>query len=180
MSKVLTSSPRRGRAAAASQDRLNVPSFKSSHFPPKTILFSGHCRRKGWVVEKGAALWPFRDSSIVNSDFFAGFSLVIFSSPFFCLHCSTGSAVMSNNPAHDHRHPSSMPQYSSFNDINNGKKTQTDHKLKQMHSLVMSNYMLNHCGELVFKPNIPIHCEPLARVDTEGPRNWSSHQGTTQ
>lgn len=83
MSKVLTSSPRRGRAAAASQDRLNVPSFKSSHFPPKTILFSGHCRRKGWVVEKGAALWPFRDSSIVNSDFFAGFSLVIFSSPFF-------------------------------------------------------------------------------------------------
>lgn len=66
------------------------PHLRAATFFPKTILFWGHCWRKGWVVEKGTAPWPFHDSSSVNSDFFAGFALILFSSPFFVCVAALG------------------------------------------------------------------------------------------
>lgn len=58
------------------------PHSRAATFFPKIILFWGDCRRKGWVVEKWTAPWPFHDSTSVNSDFFSGFAHIIFSSPF--------------------------------------------------------------------------------------------------
>lgn len=90
MSKVLTPSPRCRRAAAVSQDRLNVPSFKSSNFFPQDhSFFKVTAEEKVELLKRGRHR-DVHDSSSVNSDFFAGFALIIFSSPFFVCVAALG------------------------------------------------------------------------------------------
>lgn len=99
MSKVLTPSPCCHRAAAASQDRLNVPSFKSSHFFPQDHSFLRSLPKKRLSCWKGDGTLTFPWFLQCQQWFlFWLCSYNVFITLFACLYCSTGSAVINNNP----------------------------------------------------------------------------------
>lgn len=118
MSKVLTPSPRCRRAAAVSQDRLNVPSFKSSHFFPQDHSFLRSLLKKRLSCWKGDSTVTFPWFLQCQQWFLCWLCSYNFFSTFFCLCCSTGSAAINNNPFHNHTYPSSMPHYFFIDDIN--------------------------------------------------------------
>lgn len=84
-------------AAAVSQDRLNVPLFKSSHFFPQDHSSPRSLAKKRLSCWKGEGTVTFPWFLQCQQWFLCWLCSYNFFITFFCLFCSTGSAVFNNN-----------------------------------------------------------------------------------
>lgn len=163
MSKVLTPSPCCHRAAAASQDRLNVPSFKSSHFFPQDHSFLRSPLKKRLSCWKGDSTLTFPWFLHCQQWFLFWLCSYIFSSPFVCLYCSIGSAVTNNNPQTSQSGATVFLHWRykqwQLNKMINSKvwKTKPDWNFELVKCIDWKCCMINSYVQLIFICNPPTH-----------------------